>query len=195
MIKSAVQDRVLAFLGVGLLAMLTCASYYYALKAEADFLHADTNAESPDFIADNLTVTSFETDGSAKSKTFAKRAISYGDGRRYADMPRYATLNPQAPQTRARADKGTSTDGGQSFFFEGNVVITREADKEHAAMRMTTPNAWVYPDENRMSTEAPVKVVQGRDTITGVGMRLDIVERTVQILKDVHTVSQSVATK
>lgn len=195
MIKSAVQDRILAFLGVGLLAALTSASYYYALKAEADFLRADTNAESPDFIAGNLTVTSFEADGSPKAKTFAKRAVSYADGRMFADMPRYATISTLTPQTRARADKGTSTDGGQSVFFDGNVVVTREADKEHAAMRMTTPNAWVYPDENRMTTQAPVDMQQGNDTTTGIGMRLDIVERTVQILKDVHTVSQSVATK
>jgi lipopolysaccharide export system protein LptC len=192
MIKASVQERFLSILGVTLLSVLAGASYYSALKAEADFLHTDTNSESPNFVATNLVVTSFETDGTAKTRTFAEQAISYEDGRMFGTMPRYVTINPAAPQTRARADKGTSKDGGESVFFEGNVVVTREADAERAAMRMTTPNAWVYPDEDRMRTEAPVRMTQGNDLTTGIGMKLDIVERTVQILKDVHTVSQSV---
>ncbi len=195
MIKSFFRDRILALLGIALLSVLAAASYYYALKAEADFLHTDSNRESPDFIAHNLVITSFETDGTAKTRIFAERAISFEDGRMYAAKPRYVTLNPLAPQTKARADEGTSTDSAQSVFFEGNVVVTREADGKRAAMSLTTPNAWVYPDESRMATEAPVRLTQGNDETTGIGMKLDIVERTVQVLKDVHTVSQSVGTK
>lgn len=192
MIKAVIQERILSILGVGLLSVLAGASYYSALKAEADFLHADTNSESPDFVATKMVVTSFEVDGTAKARTFSDRAISYEDGRMFAAMPVYVTINPKAPQTRARADRGTSKDGGASVFLEGDVVVTREADAERAAMRMTTPNAWVYPDEDRMRTAAPVRMKQGTDLTTGVGMKLDIVERTVQILKNVHTVSQSV---
>lgn len=185
--KVHMRDRFAALLGIGLLVLLIGASYYYAVRTDMSTYKSQTHAGSPDFVARDLVVTEFEADGTAKRRLFAEYAEHFNDGRMNSVKPRMVTLRADEPQLKAVADTGVSTDNGQSILFSGNVHVTRAGDKEHAPMSFTTTHVTVFPDTNRLETDAPVRMVSGSDVTTGVGMTMDHVDRTVQIHNNVRT--------
>ena len=79
-------------------------------------------------------------------------------------------------------------DGGETFTFNGNVLVTRAGDINNAPMRFTTPFATVYPDTSRLETSAPVVLEHGADITTGIGITLDNVDRTVNIHTNVKSI-------
>lgn len=73
------------------------------------------------------------------------------------------------------------------MHFTGNVVVTRAGDRENAPMRFETEQLTVFPDTEIFETGAPVKLVNGADVTTGIGMTFDNVERTVNIHSNVKS--------
>ena len=57
----------------------------------------------------------------------------------------------------------------------------RAGDHNNAPMRFETEQLTVYPDTEIFETDAPVRLVNGADVTTGIGMTFDNVERTVHI--------------
>ena len=102
--------------------------------------------------------------------------------------PRMATLYADRPQVKASADTGISLDAGKTAVFSGRVEVTRAGDIDNAPLRFTTSHLTVYPDEQRMETDAFVRLESGTDVTSGRGMTFDNMERTVDILSDVRTI-------
>ena len=127
--KVYLRDRITAGVGAGVLLVLVASSYYQAF----------VDRDAPDFIAHNISVTEFKDDGSADRRLFAEYAEHYADGRMSSIKPRMVTLSADKPQVRATADSGQSVDGGETFTFNGNVLVTRAGDINNAPMRFTTP--------------------------------------------------------
>lgn len=185
--KVYLRDRITAGLGVGVLIVLAASSYYYSIRSEIEANRALVDREAPDYITTGISVTDFTNEGKANQRVFAKYAEHYTDGRMSSIEPRFVTLSVDKPQVRASADAGQSMDGGETYFFTGNVVVTRAGDREHPPMRFTTTHLTVFPDTERIETDAPVRMVSGSDITTGIGMTLDNVERTVDIHSHVRT--------
>lgn len=185
--NAVLHDKVSALLGIGVLAGLAFGSYYYAVLSEYEALRAPVDANSPDYIAKNLTVTEFTPDGTAKQRIRTEYGEHYADGRLLSVKPRFATVSPLEPQLKARADKGVSNDNGKSAVFTGNVVVTRQADADNPAMRFESQQATVYPDTSVITSTDPVRMTRGTDVMTGTGMRYDNVARTLELKSKVTT--------
>lgn len=179
--KVHLRDRITAGLGIGVLAAVAALSYYYSIHSETEALRAEIFRESPDFTSTNIALTQFKPDGTAERRLFADYAEHYEDGRMTSIRPRLVTLSVDEPQVKASADTGISTDSGETVNFTGNVVVTRAGDHENAPMRFETEQLTVFPDTEIFETDAPVKLVNGADVTTGIGMTFDNVERTVKI--------------
>lgn len=186
--KVYLRDRITAGVGAGVLLVLVASSYYYSIRTEIEANQAFVDRDAPDFIAHNISVTEFKDDGSADRRLFAEYAEHYADGRMSSIKPRMVTLSADKPQVRATADSGQSVDGGETFTFNGNVLVTRAGDINNAPMRFTTPFATVYPDTSRLETSAPVVLEHGADITTGIGITLDNVDRTVNIHTNVKSI-------
>lgn len=186
--KVYLRDRITAGVGAGVLLVLVASSYYYSIRTEIEANQAFIDRDAPDFIAHNISVTEFKGDGSADRRLFAEYAEHYADGRMSSIKPRMVTLSADKPQVRAIADSGQSMDGGETFTFNGNVLVTRAGDINNAPMRFTTPFATVYPDTSRLETSAPVVLEHGADITTGIGITLDNVDRTVNIHTNVKSI-------
>ena len=178
--KVYLRDRITAGLGVSVLAVLAAMSYYYSIHTETEALRAEIIRESPDF-------TQFKADGTAERRIFADYAEHYEDGRMTSLRPRLVTLSVDKPQVKASADTGISSDAGETVHFTGNVIVTRAGDRENAPMRFETEQLTVFPDTEIFETGAPVKLVNGADVTTGIGMTFDNVERTVNIHSNVKS--------
>ena len=72
--------------------------------------------------------------------------------------------------------------------FARSWTVTRAGDLKDPPMRFTSTHLTVFPDTNRIETDAPVTMVRGADVTTGIGMTLDNVERTLDIHDNVKTV-------
>ena len=162
-------------------------SYYYSIHTETEALRAEIIRESPDFTSTNIALTQFKADGTAERRIFADYAEHYEDGRMTSLRPRLVTLSVDEPQVKASADTGISSDAGETVHFTGNVVVTRAGDRENAPMRFETEQLTVFPDTEIFETGAPVKLVNGADVTTGIGMTFDNVERTVNIHSNVKS--------
>lgn len=185
--KVYLRDRITAGFGLGVLALLAASSYYYSLQSEIDANRALVNREAPDFITTGISVTDFEANGQARRRVYAQYAEHFTDGRLSSIEPKMVTLSVNDPQVIASADAGQSVDGGETYVFTGNVVVTRAGDRNQAPMRFTTTHLTVFPDTSRIETDAAVRLVSGSDVTTGIGMTLDNVERTVDIHSNVRT--------
>ncbi len=181
--KVYLRDRLTAGIGIGVLTALAASSYYYSIRTEIEAQRVLTSREAPDFITRNIAVTYFNSDGTAERRIFAEYAEHFDDGRMSGIKPRMVTLSIDEPQVKASADSGISTDAGESFLFTGNVLVTRAGDRERAPFRFETTQLTVYPDTDVFETNAPVRIVNGEDVTTGIGMTFDNVERTL----DLHT--------
>ena len=187
--NARMKDRLTALFGIALLLVLVASSYYYSIKAGLESLKAEVSPQSPDYTAQNFTVTEFLPDGRMKRRVYADYAEHYADGRIRARRPRLATLLTDKPQIRMSADIGKSEDDGETLYFEGNVLVTRAEDEKYKPMQFTSPHATVYPDTSRVETDTQVEMKSQGDTTTGIGLKLDNVEQTVVIFSRVRTLA------
>ena len=123
--KVYLRDRITAGVSAGVLLVLVASSYYYSIRTEIEANQAFIDRDAPDFIAHNISVTEFKDDGSADRRLFAEYTEHYADGRMSSIKPRMVTLSADKPQVRATSDSGQSMDGGETFTFNGNVLVTR----------------------------------------------------------------------
>lgn len=186
--KLYTRDRITTLLGIGLLSMLVVCSYYYAVKTDLELTKTIANKDSPDFTTQNVAITTFKEDGSAKNRLFADYAEHFSDGRTNTVKPRFVSLEIDKPQTKASADRGTSMDDGETVFLTGNVVLTRAGDKSNAPLRITTQEATIWPDTGIAESTVYVQIESGSDLHSGTGMHFDNVDRTLELKSDVHTI-------
>lgn len=66
--------------------------------------------------------------------------------------------------------------------LQQNVNIERPASPTGQHLRLKTEALTVYPDDEQMKTAAPVEMVSGANTMSGVGLFADNAKRTMNIL-------------
>ena len=182
------RDRLISFFGLAVLAILVTASAYYAIKSNFDDGASEPNKDSPDFATRDCVITIFDRDGTGKHRLFSEYAEHYSDGHSVSIRPKLVTLSPDKPQLKISANTASTMDEGQTVVFTGNIVLTRNGDKNNAPLRLTTSRAVVNTDTQVVTGEAPVRIEHGTDTSTGIGFTFDNVDRTATLYSDVHTV-------
>ena len=184
------RERMTAIVAIILLLALIAASYWYAVRASYTNLKYVPNENSPDFIAKDISMVQFDENGLAKSKLQAQEFKHYSDDRITMVEPRAISVAPNEQVTKASAQTGRSDDGGQTFVFEGDVRIIREANEKTPLTQIETQRITVHPESNLIESDAHVVMTSGQDRMEGEGMVYDNIEQTVELKKNVKTVIQ-----
>lgn len=182
------RERLTAIIAIILLLILIAASYWYAMQASFSNLRYIPSENSPDFVATDATVITFNELGVAKNRLQAEEFLHYSDDTITMLKPQATTVSPDEPITHAEALKGRTDDGGETFFFEGDVVVSRAANGKNAASRLETQSMKIFTDTNRFETDDEVDMFNGDDRAHGVGMVFDNLSRTVELKSRVTTV-------
>jgi len=182
------RERLTAIIAIILLLILIAASYWYAMQASFNNLRYIPSENSPDFVASEATVISFNEQGIAKTRLEAEQFRHYSNDTIMMVKPKATTISPNEPITHAEALKGSSTDAGETFQFEGDVVVSRAASGNTAATRLETQSMTVYTDTNRFESDDVVDIFSGEDRARGTGMVFDNLSRTVELKSRVTTV-------
>ena len=74
---------------------------------------------------------------------------------------------------------------GERIRLSGDVVLTRASRPGLPPLRVSTEMLLALPDQDRYSTDRPVLVDRGADSIQAHGMELDNIAQRVEFLADV----------
>ncbi len=176
------RDRLTLLIAVVLLASVTATSYWYARSLRVPPNLNIVRPNSPDFETERLVMTQFDSQGRAKYKLFADKLVHYGETDDVElSAPRLVSLRPDRPQVEVRAERGRVENTGEKVHLHGDVVLTRTATGATPAMRVDTPYLLALPDDDKYSTDQPVLVQRGAQSISAQrGMAVDNIARTAQ---------------
>jgi lipopolysaccharide export system protein LptC len=127
--------------------------------------------ESPDYYAEQLSVQSYDENGRLKQtlKTPHMEHFASNDTA-ILSQPRLWRYNPDTPPWRMRAEKALADSTNDKIFMPGEVFIDRDAYGANAAYRVTTRDLTLETADAHATTAAPVRIENGRQWITAVGM-------------------------
>lgn len=186
-----IQERITAIIGAVLLTSLVGLSYYYSVAISVGDLKYLPSPTSPDFVADNVTLTDFDKTGVAKQRLFARTVEHFSDDRMSATGTLVYTLEPGEPQIVVRADRADSPDGLETIDLSGNVRVTREADAQNPKLTFRSDFLKGWLDTYQFETDRPVYMSRGQDTTTSEhGMHYDNIEHRVTLFGRVQSVFQ-----
>jgi LPS export ABC transporter protein LptC len=176
------RDKLTLLIAIVLLSSVTATSYWYARSLRVPPNVNIMRPNSPDFETEKLVITQFDAQGRAKYKLFANKLVHFGETDDVElSAPRLVSLRPDRPQVEVRAERGRVENTGEKVHLHGDVVLTRTATAGMPALRLDTPYLLALPDEDKYSTDQPVLVQRGVQSISAQqGMAIDNIARTAQ---------------
>ncbi|MFN9028781.1 MAG: LPS export ABC transporter periplasmic protein LptC [Betaproteobacteria bacterium] len=181
------KDRLTLLIAILLLGSVTATSYWYARSLRLQSNINVARPGSPDFETEKMVVTQFDAQGRAQYKLFAEKLVHFGENDDVElSLPRLVSLRPDRPQVEVRAQRGRVENLGEKVHLHGDVVLTRTPTDSVPALRADTAYLLAQPDEDKYSTDQPVVVRRGEQTISAQrGMTIDNIARTSEFRGDV----------
>lgn len=184
------------------------ASYYFVLFIAAIFSthlvwqryfvwhqEAPANPNNPDEFAQNVTIVRTDVNGQIESKFYSPKVLHYAPNDRTVFFQPLVTMYPannEAPWV-AKAQQGEALTGGESIRLWGDVTITQAATLRNPSSVITTNSLMLYPQTRLITTTDYIQGSQASMSMSGVGMRLDMDQHTLDLLAQVvgHYVQQN----
>jgi len=181
-----VRDRVASVIAIVLLTLVSATSYWYSRSLQSEGQGTEAAHAKVDADADRVTLIQFDEVGRAKYKLFADRMIHFAETDDVALVkPRLISLRPDQPRVEAVAQRAQVENNGERVRLNGDVVLTRDSPGGRPPLRVRTETLLALPDLDRYSTDQPVLVERGPDSIRARGMDLDNVAQRVEFSSEV----------
>ncbi len=182
-------DRLAALISIALLVALALFSYYLAELAERQQPVAIRLPHEPDYFVERFAITNMHPDGAPAFRLEAEKMRHFIDDQSTEfDEPRVFSLDADKPRLIIRADRGRSTDDAVETHLYGNVVMRRQPLDGSAELLVETDYALVLSQQDVVRTDRPVRITQGANLLTGVGMEFDNRMRQLRVDSDVRSV-------
>lgn len=174
------KSPVTSLLPLALIVMLAAMTFWLEQAVQAPVPgKATASRHDPDLMIENFTAVRHGAQGLPIYSLAAGKMVHYPDNElTHLEAPRITSFSPGAPPTRITADQADLAKDGNEAFFYGNVVISREADKTHPALRATTERLRINQKADTAHTDDAVLIVRGNSVLSGVGMDANNKERT-----------------
>lgn len=179
-------ERVASWFAIVLVAGVLGTSYWYAQSLRTGAVTETGRIGAVDFFAQDIALTGFDSLGRARYRLFADRLTHFGNTDDMdLEKPRILSLRSDQPQVQATALHAHATNNAQTVQMRGNVVITRAASADRAAMVMQTDELTAVPDEDHFWTDQPVRLQSGAMVMNARGMDFDNIARRVELNSEV----------
>lgn len=134
----------------------------------------------PDSWAHDFVMIRTDPKGMAVNRLEGTTMRHYPDDDSYeVDDVRATGQQPDTPITIGTADLATMDANGTRIVMDGNAHVHRFADKDRAALDVTSEQLIMYPDDDVVETDLPARVINGQHVMHGTGMRYD--NKTAQL--------------
>lgn len=162
-------------ISIALFSLLALASWALTQYLERTRPAPKTSqASGPNAIIEGPRIVRSDWQGRAQYRLDAERiTVNEATDETRLTRPNMVSLAADKPRTTIRAAQALTTEKQNRIDLSGDVLILRESFGEQPAVRIETPRATVFIDEERAVTDAPVRIQRGLSTLEGVGLRFD----------------------
>jgi lipopolysaccharide export system protein LptC len=152
------------------------------LNRAGEQIQADKRANEPDYIIENFSFVHMSKEGKP-SYIIAGDKLTHRpiDDSSVIDKPRVHSLASDKPPMEILSQTARVDQGNSRVTLNGTVTIDRAAAPNAQAMHMATEKLVVFPDEDRMETDVPVKMKLGDATAAANSMRANNATREVHL--------------
>lgn len=143
---------------------------------------ADKFRDEPDYIIDRFSMVRMNEKGQPAYIISGDKLTHHPtDDSSLIDKPYVHSLGGDQPPMNIHADTANVDQGNTRVKLNGNVDVVRPATQLAQELRLKTSTLTVYPDEERMETDAMVDMLSGRSTATGTGMTANNATRQIKL--------------
>ncbi|MBC7860530.1 MAG: LPS export ABC transporter periplasmic protein LptC [Burkholderiaceae bacterium] len=179
--KTVDRARLAALMAAGALFALGSFWLLHVVDRDGAAPGAPARGES-DYFVDNFSVVRMTPAGKPAYLVSGARLTHHPqDDSSDIERPFVRKLNDGLAPTDMRAERARVDQGNSRVLLSGNVTVERAASAGARQLRLTTPELTVFPELDRMQTDAPVETVSGAARLSGVGMTGDNAARRIEI--------------
>lgn len=172
-----------SWLPLGVLALLVALTWWLDQLVQPPGDRAGAKKRhDPDLIVENFSARKFGEDGRVLYTLAARRMVHYpDDDSAQLEKLGFEAFEPRQPRVTIASDSGRMLEGGDKVWFEGNVVLVREADERIGASRMTTHKLLVLPDTGVARATTPVVLENPAARVEAASLELNNQARTLKL--------------
>jgi lipopolysaccharide export system protein LptC len=145
-------------------------------------LEAGIKVDEPDYIVERFSFVRMTKTGQP-SYIISGDKLTHRPADDSSDIvkPVVRSLSGDKPPMDIRADFARVDQDNARVTLTKNVDIHRAAAPDVRDMHLATEKLVIYPDEDRMETDQPVRMESGGATATGIGMQANNATRQLQL--------------
>jgi lipopolysaccharide export system protein LptC len=142
---------------------------------------------TPDYFADNFSVSELDQSGTTQYRLTAVNLVHYEDNE-YSDLikPAIRAFQPGKPIVTATGDTGTVNSDASIVDLYGNARILRAPGDGDPEMQADSSHFRVLVNDDVIETEKPVKLRRGLSIMTASGMNYNNVTRVMKLFGNVR---------
>ncbi|MFM0722097.1 LPS export ABC transporter periplasmic protein LptC [Paraburkholderia strydomiana] len=142
---------------------------------------------TPDYFADNFSVSELDQSGATQYRLTAQSLIHYEDDE-LSDLikPAMRAFQPGKPIVTATGDTGKVNADASIVDLYGNARILRAPGNGDPQMQADSEHFRVLVNDDVIETEKPVKLQRGMSVMTASGMNYNNVTRVMQLFGNVR---------
>jgi lipopolysaccharide export system protein LptC len=158
-----------------MLSGLAALTYWLAETARPPQTQTDVRLRhEPDASAEDFVVLRFDVNGNLRYRLDADEMQHFpDDDSHYVRMPRLTSYRPGAPIVTLSGKSAIITEQDKRVLVQEDVVLTRAPFAGRPALVARTPELVALPDEGLAFNQHPVRITQGKNWISGVGLQVD----------------------
>lgn len=183
-------DRLTLYLPVVLMGLLALGTWWLVRSAPQPVVEGTLRAPThePDYFMKNFAVKTFDGNGLLQSEVRGILARHYPDSDTLEiDQPRVRATSAQGQPTLASAQRAISNGDGSEVQLWGDARITRHPLAPKVGERALPPLEFrgeflhLYRDTERVRSDQPVVLTQGRDRFTGDRLDYHHLDRVLEL--------------
>ncbi len=142
----------------------------------------------PDYAFSAVVLTTMDIDGVPRYRIEAPRMMHFpADDSSWLISPHIWLFRDDGPPVELRARRARVTARGERVWIPGEVEIVRPPHANRARLMVWTRHLTVFPDAKEARTNAPVRAINGKRQLAGVGMMLDLATGTLELKSRVRS--------
>lgn len=181
--------RLTSLLSLAAMAALAGGTYWLlqATRTPAAAGIAAPKTHSPDYFAENFSVSELDNSGLTQYRLTATRMVHYEDDEN-SDLthPAIRAFQPGKPVVTATGERGTVNADASIVDLYDNARILRAPGAGDPEMQADSSHFRVLVNDDVIETEKPVKLRRGQSVITASAMKYNNVTRFTQLFGNVR---------
>jgi lipopolysaccharide export system protein LptC len=182
-------SRITSLLSLIALALLAGGTYWLLQATLPPVSHDDGAAKThtPDYFADNFSVSELDQSGSTQYRLTAAKMVHYEDDEN-SDLthPAVRAFQPGRPVVTATGERGTVNGDASIVDLYDNARIVRAAGAGDPEMQADSVHFRVLVNDDVIETEKPVKLRRGMSIATASAMTYNNATRVMQLSGNVR---------